>query len=56
MKQLVFTVGNEMMGDDAAGPLLAQFLKCSPVSGWSVLMGGPVRKTPCTGCATCSPN
>jgi hydrogenase 3 maturation protease len=42
MKQLLFTVGNEMMGDDGAGPLLAQLLRRSPVSGWSVLDGGPV--------------
>lgn len=42
MKRLVFTVGNEMMGDDAAGPLLAQLLKRLPVAGWQVLDGGPV--------------
>ncbi|HVN15835.1 MAG TPA: hydrogenase maturation peptidase HycI [Anaerolineales bacterium] len=40
MKKLVLTVGNSMMGDDAAGPLLAQTLLGSPVDGWDVLDGG----------------
>lgn len=40
MKKLVLTVGNLMMGDDAAGPLLAQALLASPVDGWEVLDGG----------------
>jgi hydrogenase 3 maturation protease len=39
-KKLVMTVGNEMMGDDAAGPLLAQKLKLEPVEGWELLNGG----------------
>ena len=39
-KKLVVTVGNQMMGDDAAGPLLAQALLGSPVEGWDVLDGG----------------
>lgn len=39
-KKLVFTVGNEMMGDDAAGPLLARMLEQSPLDGWGVLDGG----------------
>jgi len=40
MKRLVLTVGNQMMGDDAAGPLLAQTMLGSPVDGWDVLDGG----------------
>jgi hydrogenase 3 maturation protease len=40
MMKLVLTVGNLMMGDDAAGPLLAQALLASPVDGWEVLDGG----------------
>ena len=40
MKNLVVTVGNEMMGDDAAGPLLARMIKHSPLAGWDVLDGG----------------
>ena len=38
--KLVFTVGNGMMGDDAAGPLLAQKLRLFPIEGWDVLNGG----------------
>lgn len=40
MKKLVLTVGNELMGDDAAGPLLAQILEKNPLSGWEVIDGG----------------
>jgi hydrogenase 3 maturation protease len=39
-KKLVVTVGNGMMGDDAAGPLLAEKLKQAPVEGWETLNGG----------------
>lgn len=42
MRKLVLTVGNTMMGDDAAGPLLAQAMLASPVDGWDVLDGGSV--------------
>ena len=41
-KKLVLTVGNEMMGDDAAGPLLARMLKRSPLEDWELLDGGNV--------------
>jgi len=40
MKKLVFTVGNELMGDDAAGPLLARRLEGTPLPDWDVLDGG----------------
>ena len=39
-KKLVLTVGNSMMGDDAAGVLLAQRLHKAPLEGWEVLNGG----------------
>ncbi len=39
-KNLVVTIGNEMMGDDAAGPLLARMIKHSPLDDWEVLDGG----------------
>lgn len=42
MKKLVLTVGNPMMGDDAAGPLLAQTMAGLPIDGWDVLDGGSV--------------
>ena len=38
--KLVVTVGNGMMGDDAAGPLLAEKLKGAPLAGWEALNGG----------------
>jgi hydrogenase 3 maturation protease len=41
-KNLVFTVGNEMMGDDGAGPLLARMIEESPLDGWEVIDGGNV--------------
>jgi len=40
MTQVVFTVGNEMMGDDAAGLLLARRLQAVPLAGWETLHGG----------------
>jgi len=39
-KRLVLTVGNTMMGDDSAGPLLAQRMAGSPIDHWDVLDGG----------------
>ena len=38
--KLVVTVGNEMMGDDAAGPLLARKLLAAPLDAWELLEGG----------------
>ncbi|WP_028986293.1 hydrogenase maturation peptidase HycI [Thermicanus aegyptius] len=40
MNRLVITVGNEMMGDDGAGPLLARLLEKNPIPGWEVIDGG----------------
>lgn len=40
MKKLLLTVGNPMMGDDAAGTLLAAMFKRAPIAGWEVLDGG----------------
>ncbi|AAM24897.1 hydrogenase 3 maturation protease [Caldanaerobacter subterraneus subsp. tengcongensis MB4] len=42
MKRIVITVGNEMMGDDGAGPLLARLLEQNPIPGWQVIDGGSV--------------
>ncbi|AKX95024.1 hydrogenase 3 maturation endopeptidase HyCI [Moorella thermoacetica] len=41
MKGLVITVGNELMGDDGAGPLLARLLEQKRIPGWEVINGGP---------------
>jgi hydrogenase 3 maturation protease len=38
--QVILTVGNGMMGDDAAGPRLAALLQRSPAPGWQVVDGG----------------
>lgn len=40
MVDVLLTVGNSMMGDDGAGPLLADMLKANPVEGWLVIDGG----------------
>ena len=37
---VLLTVGNGMMGDDGAGALLAQMLRESPLTDWSVVNGG----------------
>jgi hydrogenase 3 maturation protease len=39
-KNLVLTVWNLMMGDDAAGPLLAQTMQRVPLDDWDILDGG----------------
>jgi hydrogenase 3 maturation protease len=36
---VVFTVGNNMRGDDGAGPLLAELLEASPAPGWTLVDG-----------------
>jgi hydrogenase 3 maturation protease len=40
MTKLLLTVGNGLMGDDGAGPLLAQLLAHTHLNGWVVLNGG----------------
>ncbi len=40
MTDIVFTVGNSLMGDDGAGPLLAERLEREPASGWEAIDGG----------------
>ncbi|HGM5488784.1 TPA: hydrogenase maturation peptidase HycI [Serratia fonticola] len=37
---VVLTVGNSMMGDDGAGPLLAELMTETPIEGWTVVNGG----------------
>lgn len=37
---LVLTVGNAMMGDDGAGPYLADKLQAAPLPGWVHIDGG----------------
>ena len=40
VKNLLLCVGNSMMGDDGAGPLLAEKVIAHPVEGWAVIDGG----------------
>ncbi|MEF2071154.1 hydrogenase maturation peptidase HycI [Consotaella aegiceratis] len=40
MSGIVFTVGNVLRGDDAAGPMLAERLEADPAPGWTVIDGG----------------
>ena len=40
MTDIVFTVGNALMGDDGAGPLLAELLERQPAPGWEAVDGG----------------
>ncbi|BEV70894.1 hydrogenase maturation peptidase HycI [Paludibacterium sp. THUN1379] len=37
---LLLTVGNRMMGDDGAGPLLFDLLQAQPAPGWQAIDGG----------------
>jgi hydrogenase 3 maturation protease len=37
---VILTVGNSLMGDDAAGPMLAAMLMEHPAEGWEVIDGG----------------
>ncbi|MFA9440196.1 hydrogenase maturation peptidase HycI [Uliginosibacterium sp. sgz301328] len=37
---IILTVGNSMMGDDGAGPMLAALLTGQPAPGWQVIDGG----------------
>ncbi|MDG2950494.1 hydrogenase maturation peptidase HycI [Exercitatus varius] len=39
-KNVVLTVGNSMMGDDGAGPLLYQLLRDNPIVDWEAVDGG----------------
>lgn len=42
MTSVLLCVGNCMMGDDGAGPLLAELCADSPPPGWTVIDGGAV--------------
>lgn len=37
---MVLTVGNSLMGDDGAGPMLCERMEATPVPGWTVIDGG----------------
>lgn len=37
---VLLAVGNSMMGDDGAGPLLAELMEANPIDDWAVVDGG----------------
>ena len=39
-ENVILTVGNTMMGDDGAGPYLAQLCSENPLTNWTALDGG----------------
>ncbi len=38
--KLILTIGNDLMGDDGAGALLAHMLRANPLRDWEILHGG----------------
>lgn len=40
VKNVMLAVGNSMMGDDAAGPMLFDLMEANPVDGWIAVNGG----------------
>ncbi|MCL5500908.1 hydrogenase maturation peptidase HycI [Escherichia coli] len=40
MTDVLLCVGNSMMGDDGAGPLLAEMCTANPTGNWQVIDGG----------------
>ncbi|WP_023639414.1 hydrogenase maturation peptidase HycI [Dickeya zeae] len=42
IENIVLAVGNTLMGDDGAGPLLAERMNQHPVAGWSAIDGGAI--------------
>ncbi|WP_437891351.1 hydrogenase maturation peptidase HycI [Phytobacter sp. V91] len=45
MTDVLLCVGNSMMGDDGAGPLLAQMCAENPPGDWQVIDGGSAPET-----------
>lgn len=40
VKNLMLAVGNSMMGDDGAGPMLFDLMQETPIDGWLAINGG----------------
>jgi hydrogenase 3 maturation protease len=53
---LILAVGNSMMGDDGAGPLLADLLRQDPLPGWDVEDGGSAPENATHRIAARAPN
>ncbi len=54
MTDVLLCVGNSMMGDDGAGPLLAEMCAANPVGGWVVIDGGSAPETISSPSASCA--
>lgn len=55
MTNVLLTVGNSMMGDDGAGPLLAELLTYKPAPGWVVIDGGSAPENHVDQVIACQP-
>ncbi len=40
VQNLMLAVGNSMMGDDGAGPMLFDLMEANPIEGWQAINGG----------------
>ncbi|QXX81562.1 hydrogenase maturation peptidase HycI [Providencia sp. R33] len=40
VQNLMLAVGNSMMGDDGAGPMLFDLMEANPIDGWQAINGG----------------
>ncbi len=56
MTDVLLCVGNSMMGDDGAGPLLAEMCAANPAGQWVVIDGGSAPETTSWRSANYAPN
>lgn len=54
MTDVLLCVGNSMMGDDGAGPLLAELCAANPPGNWVVIDGGSAPETTWSPFASCA--
>lgn len=54
MTDVLLCVGNSMMGDDGAGPLLAEKCAAAPKGNWVVIDGGSAPETTLSLFANCA--
>lgn len=56
MTDVLLCVGNSMMGDDGAGPLLAEMCAANPPGRWQVIDGGSAPETEVVAIRAMHPN
>lgn len=54
MTDVLLCVGNSMMGDDGAGPLLAEKCAAAPKGNWVVIDGGSAPETTSSPSVNCA--